>query len=1166
MRIIFNYSRGASRLPGRRHRAHLEPGGRAPARALFPPRVGADPPLARVPARRHRVERLHARARARVEPRRARRHRRLPGARARAVRPRRRPGRAARAAGRAAAGVRARPLRGARAAAAPGLHAPTSATRYVEANAAALRELAARPTSCSRTTCCMGGAGRRRDAARRSGSRRTAPSSSTRCAGGPSSRRGGGSRSRAPRPSSSARATSARCSRTSSATSSGCSRCRPGSTSTSSCPQPRDEALAGLLAEARARPAEPRQREERLPDEGNAARLADVPRGRRADRRLLREADREQGRARCCSRRCAALDARAVIVGFGDYRAELERPARALPAGRRSSPARSSTGTSCTCSRSPTSPSCRRSSRRRSGWSPPRPPPAAARRSSRATRGLAEVADGLEEEYPPRAPPPGGVRDRRRRRPAREARASCSRSRPPTATRCAPPRGAPWSSAGRGRASPRACSPRFRRSRVTSRRWARNSASPPRSSSRPPARRSRAAPTSPSRSRRSSRCSTPRRSRSSTGSRTCRRRPRGTELEPHLVGELIASEVEVRTGRARLRRGRREDGRAPRRSCTRSRASSGVQLGATGTHPWSRWQDQRIIDTPHYRRNDELLRYVVWRNNTFGLHVHVGIRGGDRAIAVCNAMRRFLPELLALSASSPFVEEVDTGLHSARTQIFTRMFPRCGIPDAYDGWQGFEDYVAFLYRTGSITEHTQLWWSVRPHLAYPTVEIRICDAQPDLAEAQSLAALVLRARGALRPRPRRGRAAARPAAPAARGEHVARDPLRALRRADRLRPRRARARAGAARAADRVGRARSPRRSAPRRSSPSRRRTRPSASARGGKRARSLRADLRRAGRAQVSELADEHDDDDAPSEPQRTSSSPRQRRRTCSRRSARPRSARSSSRPSRRSPRSPTASSRRSELDEAAAAIDAIDALAAAPRGRASSDDAGATSTQALDEPAARLRRRFGRHRPELVSRIPPAPKPSALDFVERERTTMDWFMDHAVPLALVGAGVAVAYGLWLTDWLLRQPAGNERMQEISRAVQEGASAYLRRQYTTIAIVAVVPFILLGVYNKLGWGTAFGFLIGAMLSAAAGFIGMNVAVRSNVAHRRGGARRARAGAERRLPGRLGHGPARRRPRPPRRRRLLLVPHRPASTTRRPRRSTTSSGSRSAAR
>src|SRR5579862_8695633 len=110
-----------------------------------------------------------------------------------------------------------------------------------------------------------------------------------------------------------------------------------------------------------------------------------------------------------------------------------------------------------------------------------------------------------------------------------------------------------------------------------------------------------------------------------------------------------------------------------------------------------------------------------------------------------------------------------------------------------------------------------------------------------------------------------------------------------------------------------------------------------------------------------------------------------------------------------------------------------------------------------------------------------------------------MSWFMHHPVLLGLVGAGVAVAYGLYLTWWLLARPAGNERMRQIASAVQEGAAAYLKKQYTTIAIVAVVPFILLGVYDKLGWGTAFGFLIGATLSAAAGFIGMNVAVRSNV-------------------------------------------------------------------
>jgi K(+)-stimulated pyrophosphate-energized sodium pump len=109
-----------------------------------------------------------------------------------------------------------------------------------------------------------------------------------------------------------------------------------------------------------------------------------------------------------------------------------------------------------------------------------------------------------------------------------------------------------------------------------------------------------------------------------------------------------------------------------------------------------------------------------------------------------------------------------------------------------------------------------------------------------------------------------------------------------------------------------------------------------------------------------------------------------------------------------------------------------------------------------------------------------------------------MDFFVDHAVGFALACAAVAVLYGLYLTWWLLQQPAGNERMQEISRAVQEGAAAYLRKQYTTIAVVAVVPFLLLGFYDKLGWGAAFGFLVGALFSAAAGFIGMNVAVRSN--------------------------------------------------------------------
>ncbi len=175
-----------------------------------------------------------------------------------------------------------------------------------------------------------------------------------------------------------------------------------------------------------------------------------------------------------------------------------------------------------------------------------------------------------------------------------------------------------------------------------------------------------------------------------------------------------------------------------------------------------------------------------------------------------------------------------------------------------------------------------------------------------------------------------------------------------------------------------------------------------------------------------------------------------------------------------------------------------------------------------------------------------------------------MDFFVDHAVLFALICAALAIAYAVYLTYWLLSQPAGNERMREISSAVQEGAAAYLRKQYTTIAFVAVVPFLLLGFYDELGWGAAFGFAIGAALSAAAGFIGMNVAVRSNART----AEAAREGWPRlqgRLSRRLRHGAARGRSRAVRSGGLLLGPHRLARPLGRSRLSTTSSGSRSAA-
>jgi carboxylate-amine ligase len=216
-----------------------------------------------------------------------------------------------------------------------------------------------------------------------------------------------------------------------------------------------------------------------------------------------------------------------------------------------------------------------------------------------------------------------------------------------------------------------------------------------------------------------------------------------TRLAPNLVGELIASEVEVKTGKQASFADVPAAIAERRAELAALVEPLGLVLGATGTHPWSSWRDQRIIDTPHYRRNDEILKYVVWRNNTFGVHTHVAVRGADRAIRVTSALRNWLPELLAVSASSPFHEGVDTGLHSARTQVFTRFFPRCGVPDALHSWDEHAAYVRLLYETGSIDESTQLWWSVRPHMDFPTVEIRICDAQPELAEAQSLAALMV---------------------------------------------------------------------------------------------------------------------------------------------------------------------------------------------------------------------------------------------------------------------------------------------------------------------------------------------------------------------------------------------------------------------------------------
>ena len=279
-------------------------------------------------------------------------------------------------------------------------------------------------------------------------------------------------------------------------------------------------------------------------------------------------------------------------------------------------------------------------------------------------------------------------------------------------------------------------------------------------------------------------------------------------LADSVAGELISSEIEIRSGRGDDLAAAVAAQRDRRRRLFALAADHGVALGATGTHPWADYREQQIIDTEHYHRVEDGLKYVAWRNNTFSLHVHVGVRGADRAVLVCDRLRPVLPLLLAISANSPFLDGRDSGLHSARTQIFTKSFPRCGVPDAFGGWQAFADYIDFLVRTRSIVEYTQVWWSIRPHFSFGTVEVRICDAQMTATESEALAALIVAcvaqaARDHRRRRPVRGSAAAPD-----RGERVAGDPLRARRRAARPRARRAVPRLGGARAAAELVRAR----------------------------------------------------------------------------------------------------------------------------------------------------------------------------------------------------------------------------------------------------------------------------------------------------------------------------------------------------------------------
>ncbi len=217
---------------------------------------------------------------------------------------------------------------------------------------------------------------------------------------------------------------------------------------------------------------------------------------------------------------------------------------------------------------------------------------------------------------------------------------------------------------------------------------------------------------------------------------------RDPELAPAVKGELIDTEIEIRSGRGESFADAADRQRSRRARLFGVADDLGLALAAMGTHPWANYLDQHIIDTQHYQRLEQDLRWVAQRNNTWSLHVHVGVHGPDRAVAVSDRMRELLPPLLALSANSPFLDHRDTGLHSVRTEIFTRTFPRCGVHEPFGDWRTYADFVELLKETDSIVEATQLWWSVRPHHAFGTVEVRICDAQTRGDESLNVAALI----------------------------------------------------------------------------------------------------------------------------------------------------------------------------------------------------------------------------------------------------------------------------------------------------------------------------------------------------------------------------------------------------------------------------------------
>jgi carboxylate-amine ligase len=215
----------------------------------------------------------------------------------------------------------------------------------------------------------------------------------------------------------------------------------------------------------------------------------------------------------------------------------------------------------------------------------------------------------------------------------------------------------------------------------------------------------------------------------------------GGHLGDQIKPELHASVVEVGTPVCADIREAREAVKNLRRSLVHMAEASGVEIVAAGTHPFSHWKDQEITDRVRYKDIVNEMEDLARANLIFGLHVHVGVEDREMQIQIMNGIRAFLPHLLALSVNSPFWCGRKTGVKSVRSTIFKR-FPRTQIPDYFHSWGDYAKYVDLLVRTGCIDDGKKIWWDIRPHAYFKTLEFRICDIPCRADETVAIAALI----------------------------------------------------------------------------------------------------------------------------------------------------------------------------------------------------------------------------------------------------------------------------------------------------------------------------------------------------------------------------------------------------------------------------------------